>query len=191
MSPDVVFTSSGAVGLFASPGGGASRSRLLVQRALGELRGRSIETVTVDLAALPADALLGRGRDGALERAIADVTSARILVVGTPVYRASYSGLLKVFFDLLPEGSLADTIAIPIVSGGSPGHLLAIDHALRPLLTSLGATVVPSGVYASPSSFVDGTPGGPLLDRVGRAVREAVALAAAIAFRPDSLPLER
>jgi FMN reductase len=112
-------------------------------------------------------------------------------LVGTPIYRASYSGLLKVFFDLLPEDALAGKVAVPIVAAGGPGHLLAIDHGLRPLLTSVGATVVPDSVYATPAGFVDGAPVAELLERIDRAVTEAVSLTAATVARLETLSSER
>ena len=131
----------------------------------------------VDLAALDAAALLGRRRDPEVEAALAAVASTDILLAATPIYRATYSGLLKVFFDLLPSGALAGKVAVPIASGGSAGYLLAIDHGLRPLLASLGALVVPTGLYASPEPFADGTPDRALRERIERAAAEAVALA--------------
>jgi FMN reductase len=82
-------------------------------------------------------------------------------------------------------------VAVPIAVGGGAGHLLAIDHGLRPLLTSLGATVVPGGVYGTPAGFADGGPTPALLERVDRAVVEAVSLAAATAWRLDSQRPER
>jgi FMN reductase len=136
----------------------------------------------------PRIALGGAGPAG--DRAIA-LIAAQVVVVATPVYRASYSGLLKVFFDLFAEDALADRVAVPIAVGGGAGHLLAIDHGLRPLLTSLGATVVPGGVYGTPAGFADSGPTPALLERVDRAVVEAVSLAAATAWRLDSQLPER
>lgn len=180
-----------AAGLSASPGGAASRSRQILGHALARLHDLGVEGTLVDLAALPADALLGRAQDAALDRAVTAVTAAHIVVVATPIYRASYSGLLKVFFDLLAEGSLADKVAVPIATGGGPAHLLAIDHGLRPLLTSLGATVVAGGVYATPAAFTDGAPAAPLLERIDRALTEAVTLTAATMNRLETLSHER
>ena len=180
-----------AVGLSASPGGASSRSRQLLDGALARLRELGFAATLADLASFPSDALLGRSRDRVLDRAIAELAEAHVVVVATPVYRASYSGLLKVFLDLLPEEALAGKVAVPIASGGGPAHLLAIDHGLRPLLTSLGATVVAGGVYATPAGFSDGVPGAALLDRIDRALTEAVTLTAATFSRREVLPLER
>jgi FMN reductase len=180
-----------AVGLSASPSGATSRSRLLLERALARLRTFSIETALLDLATLPADALLGRARDARVDAATAAVASAHLVVVATPVYRASYSGLLKVFMDLLDERALVDKVAVPIASGGGPGHLLAIDHGLRPLLSSLGATVISGGVYAAPSSFLRDAPSPDLLERIDHSLTEAVSLAVATSARLESLPFEK
>ncbi len=150
-----------------------SKSRVLVETALGAWTGHGATTALIDLAALPADALLGRGSAPEVAAAIETVGRARIVVVGTPVYRATYSGLLKVFFDLLAPDSLVGKVGIPLVSGQSRAHALAVDHGLRPLFASLGATVVAAGVYATPDQFQDGVPGPELRQAVERAVQEA------------------
>ncbi|PKO78234.1 MAG: FMN reductase (NADPH) [Betaproteobacteria bacterium HGW-Betaproteobacteria-15] len=77
------------------------------------------------------------------------VANARALVVATPVYKAAYSGVLKVFLDLLPQTALKGKVVLPIATGGSPHHMLALDYALRPVLQSLGAKHILPGVYAS------------------------------------------
>lgn len=84
----------------------------------------------IDLCDLPADALLGRARAPAVDAALAAVAAARLVMVGTPVYRASFSGLLKVFFDLFPQDALAGKVAIAMATGAGPAHGLVVDHAL-------------------------------------------------------------
>jgi FMN reductase len=150
-----------------------SKSRVLVETALAAFAGHGAETTLIDLAALPADALLGRGSAPEVAGALETVGRSHIVVVGTPVYRATYSGLLKVFFDLLPPDSLVGKVGVPLVSGQSRGHALALDHGLRPLFASLGATVIAGGVYATPEQFQDGVPGTELRQAVERAAREA------------------
>ncbi len=164
-----------AVGISGSPSP-ASRSRTLLRQALTALERRGIATGEVDLAALPADALLGRSRDTQVNDALAAVGRARILVVSTPVYRATYSGLLKVFFDLLPQDGLVGKVAVPIATGGTLAHLLALDYGLRPLLASVGALTVTTAVYGTDSQFHDGRPEPALVDQLERAVAEALAL---------------
>lgn len=167
-----------AVGISGSPGA-TSKSRSLVQYALDQLAARGTSAELVDLATLPADALLGRGTAPPVAVALDRTMRARFVVVGTPVYRATYTGLLKVFFDLLPQDSLVGKIGIPIVTGHDRGHSLAVDHGVRPLFASLGATVVASGVYGTSAQFTDGQPAPELLTAVDRAVREALALVGA------------
>lgn len=86
-------------------------------------------------------------------RAIEQVANARALVIATPVYKAAYSGVLKVFLDLLPQTALKGKAVLPLATGGSPHHMLALDYALRPVLQSLGARHILPGVYASDSQI--------------------------------------
>src|SRR5213076_348728 len=167
-----------AVGISGSPSA-TSKSRVLVAHALAQLEARGAATRLIDVAMLPADALLGRGPAPEVTDALARVAEARIVVAGTPVYRATYSGLLKVFFDLLPQDGLIGKIGVPLVTGHGAAHALSVDHGLRPLFASLGATVIASGVYATSQQFTDGRPGHELLEAVDRAVAEALALATA------------
>src|SRR4029077_18328563 len=89
------------VGLSGSPGQ-VSRSRTLLELALSALEKQGVApSRLIDLARLPADALLGRRETTEVREAIQSVWDAGVLVVATPIYRATYSGLLKVFLDLL------------------------------------------------------------------------------------------
>jgi len=155
-----------------------SRSRALLSYAGELLDAAGFPTSVIDLAALPADALLGRRPDDAVAASLAATQGARILVASSPVYRATYSGLLKVFFDLLPADSLRNAVAVPLMTGGSIAHLLAVDLGLRPLFASLGATVVATGVYGHDAQFA-GRVDPMLLERVDRAIEEAVTIARA------------
>ena len=166
-----------------------SKSRALLEHALARLFARGFDTTLVDLGSLPADALLGRRQDARVQAALEAVTAAQIVVAGSPVYRASYSGLLKVFFDLLAPESLVGKLAVPLLTGGSPAHQLALEHGLRPLFASLGATVVPAGVYGCDAQFTPG-PEAALLGRVDRAVDEALMLLRAGYATSDTLTRE-
>ena len=175
--------SAPVIGLSGSPQlpPASSRSRTLLELALAALERQAAgPSRLIDLAQLPSDALLGRRQDQAVTDAIQGVLDAGIVVVSTPVYRATYSGLLKVFFDLLPQDALAKKVAIPIATGGGPGHLLAIDHGLRPLLASVGALVVANGVYGTDAQFRAGVPEPALVERIECAALEAAALAAGV-----------
>jgi hypothetical protein len=69
------------------------------------------------------------------------------------VYKASYSGLVKVFLDLLPQAGPAGKTVLPLVTGGSLAHMLAMDYALRPVLSALGARHVVPGAFLLDSAI--------------------------------------
>lgn len=168
------------IGLSGSPGQ-LSRSRTLLELALNALEKQGVApSRLIDLAKLPADALLGRREATDVRESIQSVLDAGVLVVATPIYRATYSGLLKVFLDLLPPDALAGKVAIPIATGGGPAHLLAVDHGLRPLLASVGALVVATGVYGTDAQFKNGAPEQALVERIERAALEAASLASGV-----------
>jgi FMN reductase len=90
-----------------------------------------------------------------VERELAAVEQADVLVVATPVYRGSYTGLFKHFFDFIHEDALIDTPVLLAATGGSERHALVIDHQLRPLFSFFQARTLPLGVYATDKDFVD------------------------------------
>jgi FMN reductase len=127
----------------------------------------------LDLAALDAGALLGRHRDDAFDRAVEQVQAARRLVVVTPVYRATYSGLLKAFFDLLPVAALRGSVSLLAATGAAPGHYLALDTGLRALVASLEGWSAPTVIYAVGTDFTaEGTPSDALRQRIGEGLAE-------------------
>ena len=91
----------------------------------------------------------------AAERALAAVEQADALVVTTPVYRGSYTGLFKHFFDFIHQDALIDKPVLLAAVGGSERHALMIDHQLRPLFSFFQARTLPLGVYATDKDFVD------------------------------------
>ena len=165
-----------ALGISGSPSP-ASSSRRLVEQALALLSGRGWETGLVDLSALPAGSLLSRGEDPAVSEALEHVARARIIVIGTPVYRATYTALLKTIFDLMPQDHLAGKVAVLIATGAIAEHMLAIDHGLRPLVASLAGVSAATGIYATPGDFVDGVADEALARRLADVVDEALRLA--------------
>lgn len=80
-------------------------------------------------------------RSAAVKEAMTTLQSADLAIIATPVYKASYTGLLKSFLDLYNAGDLAGVVAVPVVVSGSPAHAFVGEIHLRPLLTELGATV--------------------------------------------------
>jgi len=107
-------------------------------------------TVALQVRELPAQALLrAEFNDPAIVEAAALVAAADAVVVGTPVYKASYSGALKTFLDLLPQDGLAGKLVLPLATGGSQSHFLALDYGLRPVLASLGPRHILPSIYAT------------------------------------------
>jgi FMN reductase len=75
------------------------------------------------------------------------VAASHLIVVASPTYKAAYTGLLKAFLDRYPNNALAGVTAVPVMTGGSAHHTMAIDSALRPVLVELGASVPTRGLY--------------------------------------------
>jgi FMN reductase len=107
-----------------------------------------------------------------LAAAEAAVAAADGLVVVTPVFSASYSGLFKTFFDVLETGALDGTPVLVAATAGTARHSLVLEHALRPLFTYLHAVVVPTGVFAATDDFA----GTDLDRRISRAAGELAVL---------------
>jgi FMN reductase len=99
---------------------------------------RGAGTALVDLAELPP---------GGDDRARATVAAAEVLVVASPTYKATYTGLLKLFLDGYGPAPLAGVTAVPLMVGAAPHHALAVDIHLTPLLLELGASVPRRGLY--------------------------------------------
>ena len=123
------------------------------------------EVVPLVLRDLPPGALLSADvTDPAIAAAVQAVADADAVVVVSPVYKAAYSGLLKVFLDLLPQFALRGKSVLPLVTGGSPAHVLAVDYALRPVLNSLGAAHIGQGWFVLASHLRVFADGGVLID---------------------------
>ncbi|WP_433472108.1 NADPH-dependent FMN reductase [Spirillospora sp. CA-142024] len=145
--------------LVALVGNPRPRSRTLgvaltAARAIGERVGEAGETETVDLSALAPD-LLSATPPPAVRHALDVVGGADVLVVASPTYKATYTGLLKVFLDRFGAGSLASAAALPLLVMGDPKHSLAVETHLRPLLVELGASVPTPGLALLESQLPD------------------------------------
>jgi FMN reductase len=110
-------------------------------------------TAEVDLAVLGPRVL--DPADDEADVAVAQVLGADILVVASPTYKATYTGLLKAFLDRLATGSLAGKRAVPVLLGGAPNHHLAADVHFTPLLLELGATVPARGLFVLEAELAD------------------------------------
>jgi FMN reductase len=155
----------------------SSRTRSLAEAAL-ELAG---EGRLIDVASLDADALLFRGSHPSVDEAVDAIAEADRLVLVTPVYRATYSGLLKVLVDHLPTGALASTACVLAATADTRDHFLSLDTGLRALVTSLDGWTVPTVVYATADDFTgDGKPGDTIMVRLEGALGQAAAIAGGI-----------
>jgi FMN reductase len=104
---------------------------------------------------LPAQALLHADfGDVTLKAAREQVAEADAVVIATPVYKAAYSGILTAFLDLLPQDGLKGKLVLPLATGGSQSHMLALDYGLRPVLSALDARHVLPSIYATEQQIV-------------------------------------
>jgi FMN reductase len=131
-----------------------SRSAALLHFIERRIASRASRVRHIALRELPAAELLqARADSPAIRVAVAAVAGADLVMVATPIYKAAYSGLLKVFLDLLPPDALRGKTVLPLATGGSPGHLLALEYALKPVLAALGARHVLDPVYVVDSAW--------------------------------------
>lgn len=137
-----------------------SRTARLLRHLDGRLVAQGHEVVPLDVRTLPAEALLGADfRHPAIVEATELVARADGVVIGTPVYKAAYSGLLKSLLDLLPQYALVGKTVLPLATGGSTAHVLAIDYALRPVLSSMGAAHIVQGWFTLDQDIAVGADG--------------------------------
>ncbi len=134
-----------------------SRTHALVERLLADLgRELPIHARLIELGALAPQygGELDRSRLPAdVADALQAVETADALVVASPIYRGSYTGLFKHFFDLIDQDALIDVPVLLAATGGSDRHSLAIDHQFRPLFSFFQAQTLPIGVYATDRDF--------------------------------------
>ncbi|MER6531746.1 FMN reductase [Streptomyces sp. NPDC001508] len=153
-----------------------SSTRLLADRlaaATGRHAPADVQLVEVRELAVEIAHNLTNGFPGrALSAALDAVARADGLIVVTPVFTASYSGLFKSFFDVLDKDALAGKPVLIAATGGTARHSLVLEHALRPLFAYLRAVVVPTAVYAASEDW--GAQG--LAERIDRAAAELAAL---------------
>lgn len=161
----------------------ASRTGFLLNRLSHAVATRlSARVHQVDLSEVGTTLLSSLSRPGLPEQGEAvlrEIESADLVILGTPVYRASYTGALKHVFDLIERDALVGKVALLAATGGTPLHGLVGEHQLRPLLGFFRAITVPTIVYANETE-IDATSAAPgLLERIERAADEAVALVSA------------
>ncbi len=131
-----------------------SRSAALLDHARSTLEAAGIEVRAASILDFPAEDLVqARYASDSFATFIAEVAAASGIVVSTPVYKASFSGGLKALLDILPQEALLGKAILPLASAGTISHLLAIDYALKPVLSVLGARDIEQGVFAVDDQF--------------------------------------
>lgn len=117
-----------------------SKTAALVDAVLADFRARGVDTQHVAVRSLDPGALLeGDVGHASLQMIISAVRDAHGLIIATPIYKASFTGLLKAALDILPQFALAGKVVLPLGTGGSIAHVLALDYGLRPVIQSMGA----------------------------------------------------
>lgn len=136
-----------------------SRTTGLVQQVAGAFAERVSGVATmIELAPLLTDLGSGpyRGDVGPAARAALEaVEAADLIVVGSPAYRATYTGLFKLFFDHIGQHALVDKPVVLTATGGSDRHALLVEHQMRPLFGFFQALTVPLGIFGNEGDFVD------------------------------------
>ncbi|GAA0928687.1 NADPH-dependent FMN reductase [Streptomyces rhizosphaericus] len=149
-----------------------SRTARLLRGLDSRLTAQGHQVIPLDVRTLPAEALLHADfGHPEIVRATELVARADGVVFGTPVYKAAYSGLLKSLLDLLPQFALEGKTVLPLATGGSTAHVLAIDYGLRPVLASMGPAHITPGWFVLDKHIEVGKDGGMVVDP---ATREAL-----------------
>lgn len=156
-----------------------SRTSALVEALGREMsRRRETEFTLVDVAGIgPGLGAFSRSelpQEG--EAALRAIEAADALIVGSPIYKGSYTGLFKHLFDFVDPLALVGKPVILTATGGGRRHALAVEHQLRPLFGFFSALTLPTAIYASDEDFSDGVLcDRETLDRVGQAAAELAA----------------
>lgn len=138
-----------------------SKTELAIRKAL-EFASELGESVTTDLVSLSNEDIVfcdGRNPDhyeGDSRSVLDKIADADAFIVGSPIYRGTYSGAFKNLFDLIPNDALKGKVVGIIATGGSDHHYLAIEHQFKPLFGYFNAYTIPGGVYANNSHFSNG-----------------------------------
>lgn len=132
-------TTLSIVAISGSPSA-SSKTALLVDNVLHRLTEPGVSTQHFRVRDLCPKALLSCDlSNSTLTQVAGDLGSAHGLIIATPIFKGTMSGMLKAFLDVLPQFALAGKAVLPLATGGSLAHVLALDYGLRPVLQSMGA----------------------------------------------------
>jgi FMN reductase len=163
---------------FSGSLGVPSKTKALVELALTRASDRfGVAVESYDMSGILPSLITAAGGQGALDSTgqtvLQKIVSADALVVGSPVYKGSYTGLFKHVFDLIDPKDLAGKPVLLTATGGGEKHALVIEHHLRPLFGFFEAATLATGIYAGAADFTDGKPSSlPLLARLDRAINQ-------------------
>jgi FMN reductase len=130
-----------------------------IAAGVAQTSGGDVAVEILNLAETPIDICDGRPLDSYSEttrQVVARIAAADAVLIGAPVYRASYPGVLKNLLDIVPVEALQNKPLGIVAMGGSPHHYLAVDTQLRQVLAWFGALVAPTSVYVTGGDFRDG-----------------------------------
>lgn len=153
-----------------------SRSGALLEHSRKWLERHGIEVRSYGVRDFDAkDLLHARFDSPQIKRLVSDIAAADGVLIGTPVYKASISGALKTLLDLLPERALEGKVVLPLATGGSLAHMLAVDYALKPVLSFLKAEEIVHSVFAEERQIEHGDLGHRLAEELQQRLEHSLA----------------
>lgn len=169
----MTFRIAGLAGSISLP----SKTRALVELAVAKVSTRfGAQAVVHDLTDLQpslGQAVCIEDLEPRARLALDAILAADALVIGSPVYKGSYSGIFKHLIDLIDPAALIGKPILLTATGGGDKHALVIEHQLRPLFAFFEAATLPTGIYAGAADFRDGQPASPaLLQRLDRGIEQ-------------------
>lgn len=154
---------------------GTSRTAKVLHLVIRRLAAEGHPVRLVSVRDLPPAALLGADPDHpAIATVARSLAAADGVIIATPVYKAAYSGALKALLDLMPQRALAGKVVLPLATGGTLAHVLALDYALRPVLAAMGADHVVNGYFLHDRLLHDTDDGGVRIDESVRVAFDQV-----------------
>lgn len=142
----------------------SSRSETVLTYLGGQLTKKGFSVSHVSVRDVPAEDLFtARFGSPAIQEISSKLFEADGVIVASPVYKAAYAGVLKALMDLLPQDVLQETPVLPLMTGGGPNHLLALEYSLKPLLATLKGLNL-KGIYLVDSQIDKQRPEQPILD---------------------------
>lgn len=132
----------------------SSKTLMVVDYIREMARHQGWKTDLIQVRNFPSEDLLyARFDSPSIQEAVSLLKQADGVLIATPVYKASYTGVLKAFLDLMPQDVLSGKVAWPIAVGGTLAHLLVLEYALKPVLSALGAQNIQQGIYIQDSQI--------------------------------------